>query len=151
MSRFYFALFLCFVLISFVVQFSMTGLPPFRALLVSLSRRLDYYITSFASCQYLFQNFFKFFSSFFLLLLSRLGSFLPPQTACTLYYLFSLLSIPFLKFFGGWHHFVNNAQIPHIFFHIIASKVYGMPAHTLHIYNNEEIILLCTRQTVQHR
>ena len=50
----------CFVLLFFVVQFSMTIRLPAR----SPSRRLDYYITLSRLCQYLFQNFFKFFSLF---------------------------------------------------------------------------------------
>ena len=50
-------LLICFVLLSCCSIFKDHVLPFFR--------QLDYYTTFFLTCQYLFQNFFKFFQVFF--------------------------------------------------------------------------------------
>ena len=111
-SHFLFALYL----ISFVVQFSMTGFAACRGPSRYLSRGDSTIISHLVA---FVNTFFKTFLSFFgffskLLFRSLLGSLsrAPPQTACILYYLFLLLSIPFLKVFEGFLHFVYNAQIP---------------------------------------
>ena len=103
LSRFYFALFVCFVLISCCSIFN-DRLPSLKSCFRFLSRRLDYYITSLSPCQVLFQNFFEFFYSFF----RNAFPCVPSQTAFTLYYLSSLLSRGFLKLFSKNIIFFQN-------------------------------------------
>ena len=70
LSRFYFALFSLLCTYLFVVQFSMTGLPPIAFLPSGFLRRLEYYIISSRLCQAFFESFFRFFWLFSDLFLS---------------------------------------------------------------------------------
>ena len=87
--------FICFVLLSCCSIFK-DHAPP-------LARQPDYYTTTALPCQYLFEKFFAFFQVF-----SAVGCGLLPfyRTACTLYHVFSLLSIGFFMFFQFFSQFV---------------------------------------------
>ena len=76
-----------------------------------LSRRPFYYTTSLPVCQYLFENFLKFFQDFFEASLIRFSVAPPSRTACILYYFCFHLSSLFFTFFCFFLAFVTSSSL----------------------------------------
>ena len=125
--------------VRFVLSISCCSIFNDRSL-SPFARQLDYYTTLSLLCQYLFQKFFYFFSSFFFRVLKTLFplgvSVSRPVLSDSLYIIlpFPPLVKRVFKVFWEINHFVNNAQISSNYSHYYCSK--SQYQQTTY-YNNE--------------